>query len=82
MPNYIRSKTGSMFFFTVVTDRRRPVFKDKFCREALGRVMREVKERYPYEWDFSSFHRFVKLGRYDRLWCASGVALDGMEVGE
>jgi putative transposase len=162
MSNYRRSKTGHLFFFTVVTWKRRPLFGDPHIRAMLGDILREVRARYPFEneafvlmpdhlhaiwrlpdtdyslrwalikkeftkkirdvsgdahrqvwqkrfwehtlrddrdfenhchyihynpvkhgyvtrpvdWEFSSFHRFVALGRYTPTWCASESSLD------
>jgi len=168
MSNYRRSKTGRMFFFTVVTWERRPLFFDAVNRAMLGEILRDVRARYPFEneafvlmpdhihciwnlpdtdypkrwavikkeltrrtrdlsgaphrevwqkrfwehtirddrdfenhchyihynpvkhgyvqrpvdWEFSSFHRFVDMGRYASSWCASESAFEGMDAGE
>lgn len=49
MPNYIRAREGSTYFFTVVTYRRQPILCLDESREALGEVLREVRELYPFE---------------------------------
>lgn len=36
----------------------------------------------PRKWKASSFHRFVKEGKYPHDWCASGITFDGMKTGE
>ncbi len=38
--------------------------------------------KYPVEWDFSSFHRFVKQGKYSPEWCASDKSFEELEFGE
>ena len=40
---------GASFFFTLVAERRAPVFASAVARELLGRVMRECFRRYPIE---------------------------------
>ena len=40
--------TRGIFFFTVVTDRRRPIFDDAHARKILGSVFRECR----VQWDF------------------------------
>ena len=177
MPNYIRSKTGNMFFFTVVTWNRKKLFTDEHNRMVLSSVIKDVQVKYPFyneafvllpdhihciwhipdsdfsrrwavikkdftkqvahihgrdipeakkikregaiwqprfwehqirdekdfethcnyihynpvkhglvkypvEWAYSSFHRFVKEEKYSADWCASETVFDGMEVGE
>lgn len=48
MPNYRRSREGTGYFFTVVTDRRRPILCRDECRRALRRVIGETGERLPF----------------------------------
>jgi putative transposase len=40
---------GGTYFFTVVTERRFPLFRNAAARTLLGRVMRECFRRYPVE---------------------------------
>jgi putative transposase len=40
---------GGTFFFTVVTERRTPIFADEHARRLLGRVLRSCRQRYPFE---------------------------------
>jgi putative transposase len=50
MPEYRRLfQPGGMFFFTLVTDRRRPLFAQAAAREMLGRAFRAVKAEMPFE---------------------------------
>jgi putative transposase len=50
MPNYRRYReAGNIFFFTLVTFKRRPLFKDKFCRIALRDSINFVRNKYPFE---------------------------------
>ena len=50
MPNWRRAKVpGGVYFFTVVTDGRRPVFADAEARTRLGTVMRRCRDRWPFE---------------------------------
>ena len=38
--------------------------------------------KYPSEWDYSSFKKFVKRGVYSSSWCVSAELFDGMDAGE
>jgi putative transposase len=50
MPNYVRWRSrGATYFFTVVTDQRRPLFADAGARRHLRRSMVEVRARRPFE---------------------------------
>jgi putative transposase len=50
MSDYRRWKVpGAMYFLTVVTEGRRPLFRDEANRTLLGRVMREVAARKPFD---------------------------------
>jgi putative transposase len=50
MPNYKRTyKNGGMFFFTLVTHRRRNLFSKTIAREYLRQAIAEEKEKYPFE---------------------------------
>jgi putative transposase len=49
MPDYRRSKTGRLFFFTVVTWKRTPLFHLPENRVLLGEIIRKVRSRYPFE---------------------------------
>ena len=40
---------GGTYFFTVVTERREPLFRDHVARRILGTVMRRCFERYPLD---------------------------------
>ncbi|NQT13755.1 MAG: transposase, partial [Planctomycetes bacterium] len=40
---------GGSYFFTLVTYRRRPLFREASARELLGDVMREIRERRCFE---------------------------------
>lgn len=47
MPDYRRAFVpGGLFFFTVVTDQRRPVFQSAVARELLGQCIRECQNRW------------------------------------
>jgi putative transposase len=49
MPNFRRYFVpGGTFFFTVVTDRRAPVFGDPQARTLMGTALRECRERQPF----------------------------------
>ena len=49
MPNYRRAFVpGGMFFFTLVTDRRRPLFESPVARQLLGQCFRECQARWPF----------------------------------
>jgi len=50
MPNYRRIfYPGGMFFFTVVTERRRPILLEPPARQCLRAAMREVQARHPFK---------------------------------
>jgi putative transposase len=49
VPNFRRSFVpGGTYFFTVVTDRRAPIFDDPRARRILGAALRECRERRPF----------------------------------
>lgn len=48
MSNYRRSRVGRTFFFTVVTDRRRPILTTDLGRSALREAMRTTREDLPF----------------------------------
>ena len=49
MPNYRRARVaGGVYFFTVVTFERRPLFADAFARGCLRRAWRDARHRYPF----------------------------------
>ncbi|MGI9241939.1 MAG: REP-associated tyrosine transposase, partial [Verrucomicrobiales bacterium] len=50
MPNWRRAIVpGGTFFFTVVTDGRRPIFESDVARTILGDVMRECIATHPFD---------------------------------
>jgi putative transposase len=50
MSDYRRAiQAGGMFFFTLVTHRRRPLFLGARARENLRMAVGEVRERWPFE---------------------------------
>jgi len=49
MPNYRRDYSGTVWFFTVVTHRRRPLFRDYRARATLRSAIFECRERYPFD---------------------------------
>jgi len=50
MPNWRRAFVpGGTFFFTVVTDRRQPIFHQRSAREYLGQIIRECRSRWPFQ---------------------------------
>jgi len=69
---------GGMYFFTVVTHRRRRLFSHDKAREYLRASIRQVRAERPFEmvasvllpdhWPHSSFHRWVKGGYYRADW--------------
>ncbi len=42
---------GGVFFFTVVTERRAPIFDDPLARELLGKAFRRCRTRRPFHTD-------------------------------
>ncbi|NIR30381.1 MAG: transposase [Gammaproteobacteria bacterium] len=51
MPNYRRDYSGTVWFFTVVTRLRRPLFGDPNACRVLGRAVRECRACYPFDVD-------------------------------
>lgn len=52
MPNYRRSHVkGGIFFFTVVTHNRLPIFTDKYAIDILKDSFKRVIRTYPFEID-------------------------------
>lgn len=51
MPHYRRALTGTTFFFTVVTHRRRPILCDDAVRIALRDAITQVRRRLPFNTD-------------------------------
>lgn len=50
MPNYRRAYVpGGTFFFTLVTNRRKPLFSDVLARSLLGTCLRECQVKWPFE---------------------------------
>jgi putative transposase len=50
MPNWRRSRVpGGTFFFTIVTDNRRPIFKSDSAKNLLGDIIRECQASHPFE---------------------------------
>lgn len=62
MSNYRRARQGSLYFFTLVTEQRRPLLTDAACRIALRQAIDEVRQRYPF-----AIHGWVLLP--DHLHC-------------
>ena len=51
MPNWRRAFVpGGTFFFTVVTDGRRPIFESEIASTILGNVMRECIAKHPVDY--------------------------------
>lgn len=50
MPNWRRAYVpGGTFFFTLVTDQRRPIFASKSTRTLLGKIIRECQSTHPID---------------------------------
>ncbi|HLE18900.1 MAG TPA: transposase [Syntrophales bacterium] len=49
MSDYIRSRSGSTYFFTVVTYKRQPILCLDESRAALREAIKDVREERPYE---------------------------------
>ena len=50
MPNWRRTIVpGGTFFFTVVTDKRRPIFETAVARKLLGNAIRDCQAAHPFE---------------------------------
>ena len=52
MPDYRRAKTtGGTYFFTLVTNKRKPIFKYPECRDVLRSIIVDVQIEYPFDID-------------------------------
>jgi putative transposase len=51
MPRYRRALTGTTYFFTVVTHRRRPILCDDAIRIALRHAIEQVRSCLPFKTD-------------------------------
>ena len=52
MPNYRRAHApGGMFFFTLVTEGRAPIFTDPFARQHLRKALADCRNRWPFRID-------------------------------
>ena len=49
MPRYRRAFTGTTYFFTLVTHRRRPILCDDAVRSALRRAIEQVRARLQFD---------------------------------
>lgn len=50
MPNYVRAHDpGGTFFFTVVTDHRRPILTTELARSLLRKAIEDCRCRFPFE---------------------------------
>jgi REP-associated tyrosine transposase len=50
MPNYVRwREKGASYFFTVVTHRRRPIFRDASARGLLNRAFVHARRKMPFD---------------------------------
>ena len=48
MSNYRRNRHGQTYFFTVVTDHRRPILTTELGRSALRKAIRETRQETPF----------------------------------
>lgn len=48
MSDYRRYRDGQLYFFTVVTDRRRPILTTELGRSILRKAFRKVREESPF----------------------------------
>ena len=51
MPNYLRARTGSVYFFTVVSFDRRPILCHPTIRSTLRRAIEDVRKVRPFSVD-------------------------------
>ncbi|MEW8507479.1 MAG: transposase [Candidatus Thiodiazotropha sp.] len=52
MPNYRRARVpGGIYFFTVVTHKRKHLFSDGYARQCLREAISSVRIKYPFEID-------------------------------
>lgn len=51
MPDYLRVRTGSVFFFTLVSYQRRPILCHPTIRNALRRAIEDVRQTRPFAID-------------------------------
>ena len=65
MARYVRwRERGARYFFTLVTYRRRPLFRDEAARKLLHQTMETVRDRRP----FDEFARVVLPDHLHCLW--------------
>jgi putative transposase len=48
MPNYLRYRDGNLFFFTLVTHRRRPTFVEAPARQLLRDAIDVTRQGHPW----------------------------------
>jgi putative transposase len=51
MSNYLRTRTGSTYFFTLVSFHRRPILCHESIRRSLRRAINDVRVNYPFAID-------------------------------
>jgi putative transposase len=51
MPNYRRSRTGSTYFFTIVTESRQRILTSEHARDALRNAFAETQTQMPFHVD-------------------------------
>jgi len=49
MRQYIRSREGSIFFFTLVTHERQPILTSRLGRQCLHEAIKAVHAKRPFE---------------------------------
>ncbi|WP_313518976.1 REP-associated tyrosine transposase [Pseudomonas sp.] len=74
MSSYRRARQGSLYFFTLVTEQRRPLLTDARCRAALRQAIKEVRRRYPF-----AIHAWVLLP--DHLHCIWQLPAEDADFG-
>lgn len=62
MSNYRRARDARLYFFTLVTEQRRPLLTQSELRSALRQAIEQVRQRYPF-----SIHGWVLMP--DHLHC-------------
>jgi putative transposase len=98
MSNYRRARTaGGIYFFTLVTHHRTPLFSSKQARACLHQAMAEVRARHPFEIEAicllpEHLHTIWKLPAgdqdYSQRWnevkgvCAKLLHAGGVELGD
>ncbi|MCY1298209.1 REP-associated tyrosine transposase [compost metagenome] len=74
MSTYRRAQDGTLYFFTLVTEQRRPLLTHAAARQALREAIRHTRQRYPF-----AIHGWVLLPEH--LHCLWELPAQDMDFG-